>query len=526
MSDRLIDAVRWFEAPGLGPSVAGCGVVSLPAPRHDSPRRRARDAETWLPQRLLLARYCDGAVAYGALLGRETFDSYAIGAVCIALRDRLPGTRVRTELGTLIVGPEERALTEFEGTWRDRYPALPLHRPVRSTIRAFEAGLEGEVLARCPRGLPVRYRAYNWLRRQPAVDIVRFGQATDAYPFLWSLLLRLDDPSAGLLRERIRAAEPIAESLAGLLGAQSWQLRALQRAFVARHLDERDLDTIEDLLALVRALDHLVPERVPATREGWGYTLRAIDQLPHKAWLRGLGEAGLDALAAGKGVARFWRPFGRKSGLRRELSALADFCEHAGRFPEEAGLPVSHATDLRAVVEANARWRAVADPDVLAYYANRSCPPWLRHWVRAPWEPPAFDDEDLDDPQFASSAESRPVYRPLTGAWSPLLSDPVTVEGHVFVELATAEALREEGIRMRHCVARYARRCEWQGTHIFSVRTPSDERVSTLEVRRMGGVWSIAQHASKANATPGPEVEAAARQFVAGLAALQSVPRD
>jgi hypothetical protein len=183
------------------------------------------------------------------------------------------------------------------------------------------------------------------------------------------------DEVTARLRERIRAAEPVAVCLADCLGAKPWQLRALQQAFTERRLDEREFVTREALVDLVRALDILIPEHVPATHEGWCYLRRAQAHLPHAEWLRDLGAAGLDALAARCGVARFWRPFAGKAGLRRQLAALRDYYDYAALFPDEALLPASHATDLRAVVAACERWQGTVEPEVLRYYHDRAYPP-------------------------------------------------------------------------------------------------------------------------------------------------------
>jgi hypothetical protein len=494
-----MDSIFWLTAPALGPDVARCLVLTLPKPRPDAPPRRPRGRPAMIARRLLFARDREGRVISGAFPGTLDLDRLDLRAVCTALRDRAPGSRVRTARGTVFAGPDDAILAEFERTWRERLEEKPSSRPLRRAIAAFEAELDGALLDACPRGFPLRYRAYNWLCRQPAADRARVAQAVEAYPFIWSLLLLPNDPASAVLRERIRAAEPIARSLADLLQAQPWQLRALQRAFAAGHLDERGHASLEDLLACTRALDHLAPERVPATREGWSYLRRAVDQLRHKAWLRPLADAGFDALATGRGVPRFWQPFARKAGLRRQLSAIGDFYDYAALFPGQDCLPERHATDLRAVVEAHARWRAGVGPAVLAYYYDQALPEWLQQGVPAPWE-----IDELDDPAF-------------TGSWAALLDAPVTIDGYTFVELATAQALREEGRDMRHCVASYAERCLRRGSHIFSVRTDGGERVSTLEVRQVAGAWRVAEHCGKANRVPPLGAVAAAARFVEGI---------
>lgn len=130
----------------------------------------------------------------------------------------------------------------------------------------------------------------------------------------------------------------------------------------------------ESLLRFVRGLDHVVPERVPATREGWRYLARVLADLPYKAWIVALGEVGFDTLGANRTVPAGWRPWAQRLGLGRALSALEDFYDYARRYPEQALLPPDQATNLRAVNDACARWRGTVEPGVLAYYYDRALP--------------------------------------------------------------------------------------------------------------------------------------------------------
>lgn len=65
-------------------------------------------------------------------------------------------------------------------------------------------------------------------------------------------------------------------------------------------------------------------------------------------------------------------------------------------------------------------------------------------------------------------------------------------EGARFEALLTRMSLAEEGTLMQHCVASYARDCIEQRSLIYAVSF-RQERVGTLEMRRMNGQWRIKQ---------------------------------
>jgi hypothetical protein len=358
---------------------------------------------------------------------------------------------------------------------------------ILARVAAFEATLDAERLAVCPAERPLRQAAYDWLGLLAPVARRRMIDAVRVYPFLWTVFFTRAVPSTSAAAMALRAcvadAEPLAPALAQALAAAPWQVRALQRAFAGGLLSTGDVGSAGELMTLVRALDRLPPEQVPATRPGWLYLARAAESTQHKGWLRCLAGVGLDRLASGREIPRAWRRFARMAGLRRAFSDLRDLYAYAADYGEPVWLPPAHATDLRAVVEAHDRWKAVIDP-------------------------------------LGGSAAPAPAH--LSGRWSPLLDAPVEVDGHVFHDLATVDALREDGFLMKHCIGSYAQLCEEKGSRIFSVRDAEGRRISTLQVHFLKGAWHVLQQRGKANTNPPASAQRAATAFAVRLNALEA----
>ena len=90
--------------------------------------------------------------------------------------------------------------------------------------------------------------------------------------------------------------------------------------------------------------------------------------------------------------------------------------------------------------------------------------------------------------------------------WPCLFPEPLELDNNIYaVPLGNAEALKEEGRRMRHCVGGYWRACFLGNSHIISLRDSSGQSLSTLQVcvandgaRRC----DIIQHRAHENKTP------------------------
>lgn len=414
-----------------------------------------------------------------ALVGRQPLDDDRLPAFVAALLDdpELPAWPHRT--------------APLDDTTLERLRRAAAHAGddgVLARVTAFEATLDAERLAVCPAERPLRHAAYDWLGLLAPVARRRMIDAVRVYPFLWTVFFTRAEPStsaaAMALRECIANAEPLAPALAQALAAAPWQVRALQRAFAGGLLTTGDVGSAGELMTLVRALDRLPPEHVPATRPGWLYLARAAESTQHKGWLRCLAGVGLDRLASGREIPRAWRRFARMAGLRRALSDLRDLYAYAADYGEPVWLPPEHATDLRAVVEAHDRWKAVIDP-------------------------------------LGASGAPAPAH--LSGRWSPLLDAPVEVDGLVFHDLATVDALREDGFLMKHCIGSYAQLCEEKGSRIFSVRDAEGRRISTVQVHFLKGAWHVLQQRGKANTNAPAFAQRAATAFATRLNALEAI---
>lgn len=79
----------------------------------------------------------------------------------------------------------------------------------------------------------------------------------------------------------------------------------------------------------------------------------------------------------------------------------------------------------------------------------------------------------------------------LPSSWTSALPR-FELNGARFTALLTRIDLEEEGSLMQHCVASYARDCVEQRSHIYAVSF-QEERVGTLEMRKLDGRWRVKQ---------------------------------
>jgi hypothetical protein len=83
--------------------------------------------------------------------------------------------------------------------------------------------------------------------------------------------------------------------------------------------------------------------------------------------------------------------------------------------------------------------------------------------------------------------------------------------GCVMTCIGDARSLADEGLAMSHCVGTYAPACRSARSVIVSVKDPSGERLSTLDLTPRDGAFVVAQNLGRHNARPPPEaIEAAA----------------
>ncbi len=128
----------------------------------------------------------------------------------------------------------------------------------------------------------------------------------------------------------------------------------------------------------------------------------------------------------------------------------------------------------------------------------------------------------------------RQLHRPLTNnqpvaafprVWpSPLTSPWHHQLGYVIPLRSEAELIRE-GSAMHHCVASRAIDCIQSSMFIFSVRTPDDGRLSTVQLklnqRQDGGYhWTIYEHRALQNSTPSTQAQVLVRELLVTLQQL------
>ncbi|QLG88058.1 PcfJ domain-containing protein [Chitinibacter bivalviorum] len=127
-----------------------------------------------------------------------------------------------------------------------------------------------------------------------------------------------------------------------------------------------------------------------------------------------------------------------------------------------------------------------------------------RYWLRQLHRP-------LPNKQ-AVVASPRVWPSPLTSPWHHQL-------GYVIPLRSDAELIRE-GSAMHHCVASRAIDCIQSSMFIFSVRSPDDERLSTVQLklnqRQDGGYhWTIYEHRGLQNSPPSAQAQILVRELLA-----------
>ncbi len=106
--------------------------------------------------------------------------------------------------------------------------------------------------------------------------------------------------------------------------------------------------------------------------------------------------------------------------------------------------------------------------------------------------------------------------------WPAWFERVKTANGVVVQPLCSSGALCEEGARMHHCVGGYARECMTGRTQIFSLRTASGKRLSTLQVvarQIRPGTFQYMERQNRAafNGPPPDEAVMAAGQLLRAL---------
>jgi hypothetical protein len=98
--------------------------------------------------------------------------------------------------------------------------------------------------------------------------------------------------------------------------------------------------------------------------------------------------------------------------------------------------------------------------------------------------------------------------------WPALCESLIAPNGVQLIPLTSSAELVEEGKLMHHCVGGYASQCRSGKNHIFSIRDPESNRLSTLQLRQGNCSVAIAQNLAFANRLPALEAREAASWLV------------
>jgi hypothetical protein len=126
------------------------------------------------------------------------------------------------------------------------------------------------------------------------------------------------------------------------------------------------------------------------------------------------------------------------------------------------------------------------------------------------------------------TTESPPDSRALSN-WPAPFDGPVKLGKLCAHFLVTPAQLKDEGLRMQHCVGSYDYQCLYGGANIVSFRDEGGRSVSTAELRlddrgkqlRM----TVAQHKARNNREPPPDAIHALQQLLTLLNDEQMLPR-
>ncbi len=157
--------------------------------------------------------------------------------------------------------------------------------------------------------------------------------------------------------------------------------------------------------------------------------------------------------------------------------------------------------DPRITKVANDHWNKLADPAERHHFAQEE---WIRviNWMRD--EQPVFDRN-----QWRSGWQA--IYRkfqkwqrlnPERNTWKSIL--PAFDQGGIHVmPLISSYDLAQEGYRMRHCVASYAKRCLSGNYRLFSISEVSSGRpLATIGILKEENYWKIDQIKGRFNQAP------------------------
>jgi hypothetical protein len=477
------------------------------------------------PGRLSLTAFMQDIERYHDLLAKRDTGSWS------GIQQMIEGTqRKRIHFFDFILNNDP---TVF---WRDYFPqgatrlanrvlqGLPITDPGRKRVIATMSDIHADhyrracadfldrldqerIKAICVSGLSPHLSRYNSFQNSNANSAYRI-QAAEAIPLL-GYLLGADNHRAERLRHLVDDGQPLWPALADTLGVPEETVRWI-RSKTADEVGEAWLGRIHTLLP---DLSRLPPEKRPRNSEEWtAYTdfilvLNEYDARPARNyWLKDLARLG-------------WLPARQKfAAMNADPADLLEVHDFVSGLTQALYYELTPEPDLPAIRRVGRScddddWQALAQAVGGMFYGAS-----ILKQVRASlcWhELQLRPEEEAADP-FEEIPDSRALSN-----WPAPYDVPVKL-GKLYAHfLVTPAQLKDEGLRMQHCVGGYDYQCLYGGSNIVSFRDEGGRSVSTAELRmdergkqiRM----TVAQHKAHKNSGAPPHALNAVQQLLGML---------
>ena len=383
----------------------------------------------------------------------------------------------------------------------------------RRATADFVSRLDQDVIAAIrASGLPLSVARYNSYVQVDTTAVRYRIQAMQTIP-LFGYILGEEGHRASRLRHMVDAGQPLWPALADTVSVPEETVRWL-RGKTSDDVGEPWLRRIPELL---RSLALLPPEHRPKTRDDWtAYTDFAMvlngasTSQRHARWIRELGRLG-------------WIPARQKFAAMR--AAPSDLLEITDLLHEITGAVGGELLPHilcrgREEQDGDEQWQDVSSA-VETLFVESSILKQMRASLR--WhELQLLPIDDGIVPEEAAGS-------PLLTDWPAPLTYPMKLGGLYAHFLTAPNQLRDEGLRMGHCVGSYASRCLFAGTNIVSLRRNDGRSVSTAELRLVGRAkrleFEAVQHRGCHNKPPSMEAEQALARLLAALNSQDMQPR-
>lgn len=384
----------------------------------------------------------------------------------------------------------------------------------RHACADFMNGLNKDrIKAICVSGLSPHLSRYNSFQNTNANSAYRI-QAAEAIPLL-GYLLGADNHRAERLRHLVDDGQPLWPALADTLGVPEETVRWIRNK-TADEVGEAWLGRIHTLLP---DLSRLPPEKRPRNREEWtAYTdfilvLNEYDARPGRNyWLKDLARLG-------------WQPARQKfAAMNADPADLLEVHDFVWGLRQAIYYELTPEPDLPAIRRNghNQRigrnrdddnWHALSQAvggmfygaSILKQVRTSLC--WHELQLR-----PETEATDATEPAPDSRALSN---------WPAPFDGPVKL-GNLYAHfLVTPAQLKDEGLRMQHCVGSYDYKCLYGGSNIVSFRDEGGRSVSTAELwldeRGKQLRMTVAQHKAHNNSAAPPHAINAVQQLLGML---------